>query len=156
MKKEIYANLKKFTFDASRKGAKYSFDEIHWMNNGELCEAQHKHCLGLIGKKDANTPFDVGSDIEELGMSIKSSKATLTSIVLGNDFQSSIDCYFERVASTSWAWDILIDGTLTVYIMNEPEFKEFMIEWANFQQDRKTIRFKATSGKMIAWLEERV
>lgn len=155
MTKEVYANLKPYAFDPTRKGAKYTFDNVHWMNSGEFIEAQYKHVLGLKAEKDANTAFDAGSDIEELNRSVKSSKATLCNEILGRDLQTSLDCYFERVASTSWAWGILLDNTLTVYVMNPDEFREFTELWASYNTEKK-IRYKATSGKMISWLEERV
>lgn len=154
MIKEIYVGLKKYTFDDSRKGAKYSFDGLRWMNAGEWREAQYKYKLGLEAVKDANTAFDAGSDIESLHRSVKSSKATLTSEILGKDMESSLTCYFKRVASTSWAWVINIDDCLTVYVMNAEEFKEFTMTWASMESGR--IRYKATSGKMIAWFESRV
>lgn len=155
MKKEIYTGLKNYTFDANHKGAHYTFDGKKYMNAGEWTEAEYKYVLGLNAIKDANTAFDAGSDIEELHRSIKSSKATLCNEILGKDLQTSLDCYFERVASTSWAWVISMDETLTVYVMNADEFREFTELWAAYTNERK-IRYKATSGKMIKWFEERV
>lgn len=155
MKKEVYIGLKKYTFDPDHKGAHYTFDGIKYMNAGEWCEAQYKYVLGLEAAKDANTAFDAGSDIEQLHRSVKSSKATLTSEVLGRDMETSLTCYFERVASTSWAWVIPMDETLTVYIMGANEFEQFTREWASYTNEGR-IRYKATSGKMIKWFEERV
>lgn len=156
MLKKVFTNLKTYEYYDARKGAKYTFDGVHFMNNGEFSEAQYKHCLGFKAEKDFNTPFDVGSDIKELTQSVKSSKASLTSVILGYDLQTSLNSYFERVASTSWAWVIIIDGTLTAYEMNEIEFREFCETWASFQRDRQNVRFKATSGKMIQWFESRL
>lgn len=155
MKKEIYTGLKKYTFDNEHKGAHYTFDGVKYMNTGEWCEAQYKYVLGLEAAKDANTAFDAGSDIETLHRSVKSSKATLTSEVLGRDMNTSLACYFERVASTSWAWVVPMDETLTVYVMDANEFKEFTELWASYTNEGR-IRYKATSGKMIKWFEERV
>lgn len=156
MKKEIYTNLKAYTFDADRKGAKYTFNNIHWMNNGDFSEAQYKHVLGFEAEKDGNTPFDVGSDIEPLHRSVKSSKATLANMVLGNDKDSVLDCYFARTASTSFAWVVVGDECLTAYVMNDEEFRIFCQLWASYDESRKVVRFKATSGKMIAWFEEKL
>ena len=113
------------------------------MNAGEWCEAQYKYVLGLEAVKDANTAFDAGSDIETLHRSVKSSKATLTSEVLGRDMD------------TSWAWIVPMDGTLTAYVMDANEFEQFTREWASYTNEGR-IRYKATSGKMIKWFEERV
>lgn len=155
MQKEIFIGLKKYTFDNEHKGAHYTFDGEKYMNAGEWCEAQYKYVLGFEATKDANTAFDAGSDIEQLHRSVKSSKATLTSEVLGRDMETSLACYFERVASTSWAWVVPMDETLTVYVMNADEFKQFTTEWASYNKEGR-IRYKATSGKMIKWFEERV
>lgn len=155
MQKEIFIGLKKYTFDNEHKGAHYTFDGEKYMNAGEWCEAQYKYVLGFEATKDANTAFDAGSDIEQLHRSVKSSKATLTSEVLGRDMETSLACYFERVASTSWAWIVPMDETLTVYVMNADEFKQFTTEWASYNKEGR-IRYKATSGKMIKWFEERV
>lgn len=155
MVKEVYIGLKRYVYDPDHKGAHYTFDGVKYMNAGEWCEAQYKHVLGLEGVKDANTAFDAGSDIETLHRSVKSSKATLTSEVLGRDMDTSLACYFERVASTSWAWVVPMDETLTVYVMDADEFKAFTELWASYTNEGK-IRYKATSGKMINWLEERV
>lgn len=157
MKKSIYTNLLPYYFDPDHRGAHYTFDNgTTHCNSGEFGEIQYKHCRGYEAKKSANTPFDAGSDIEEISASIKSSKATLTSESLGCDLQTSLDCYFERVASTCWIWVVLMDGTLTAYEMNADEFREFCEKWSNYQADRRNVRFKATSVKMLAWLEERV
>ena len=154
MRKAIFNINLNYTYDANRKGAKYTLDNEHYMNSGEFAEVALKNAFGYEAVKDANTAFDEGSDIEQLQMSVKSSKATLTSVILGKDLKSSLDTYFARTASNQWAWVILIENTLTVYIMNESEFKEFTLNWAYYQTDRMTVRYKSTSGKMIKWLEE--
>lgn len=155
MEKQVFTNLKSYTFNSERKGAKYTFDGEHYLNNGEFIECQYKHCLGYDCKKDGNTPFDMGSDIEQLERSIKSSKAELTSVVLGKDLETSLDCYFERTASMSWAWVVIIDGALIAYVMDSKEYREFIEKWAGYRECSHTVRFKITSGKMLKWLEER-
>ena len=156
MNKFVSTSLPSFRFDAERKGAKYSLDNgEHWLNGGEFAEAVFKFALGYEPRKDGNTAFDAGSDIEELSMSVKSSKATLTTEVLGKDMDTSLRTYFERTASTSWAWVIVTDETVTAYIMNAEEFEEFTREWASYSTEGR-IRYKVTSGKMVKWFEERV
>ena len=157
MKKAIFKIDFNYTFDASRKGAKHSLDGEHWFNGGNFIELSIRNGFGYgLYYDTACTAFDAGSDIEELHMSVKSSKASLSSEILGKDLESSLDCYFERTASTSWAWGIVIEDTAQAYIMDAKEFRSFCETWASYQQDRKTVRFKATSGKMIQWLEERL
>lgn len=156
MKKMIYHNLKKYTFDINHKGAHFTFNGKKFMNSGEFCEVELKYCFGLKAIKDFNTPFNEGSDIEKFEMSVKSSKATLTSMVLGNSFENVLKKYFEETASKTWAWVTIIEDTLTVYIMNKNEFKNFTENWSTFDTHRNVIRYKATSGKMIKWFEERI
>jgi hypothetical protein len=156
MNKFVSTAIPSFRFDAERKGAKYSLDNgEHWLNGGEFAEAALKSAMGFSPCKDANTAFDAGSDIPELNMSVKSSKATLTSEVLGKDMDTSLTTYFERTASTSWAWVIVTDETVTAYIMNAEEFERFTREWATYNTEHR-IRYKVTSGKMVKWFEERV
>ena len=115
-----------------------------------------KMVKGYGSKKDANTPFDQGSDIEETDTSVKSSKATLTSKQIGYDFQSIKECYFARVHSTNWDYVVLMEDTVVIYNMNKTEFSEFLDNWATYCKDRNVIRMKNTSGKMLQWMDERV
>ena len=145
-----------FEFDPTHKGAPYTLDGEHYMNGGEFAEVADKMVKGFGSKKDANTPFDEGSDIEETDTSVKSSKATLTSKQIGYDFDSIKACYFARVHSTNWDYVIVIDDSVIVYNMDKVEFSEFLDNWATYCKDRNVIRMKATSGKMIRWFDERV
>ena len=146
-----------YEYHADRKGAKYTLDGVHFMNGGDFSELSDKFARGIDDiSKDANTPFDKGSDIEELEISVKSSKATLTSTALGESYDEIKTNYFQRVHSKSWDWVVIIEDEITIYNMNKAEFAEFMDTWATYCKDRKVIRFKATSTKMIKWLEERV
>ena len=95
MKRTEYKINFQFTFDPMHKGAPYTMDGEHYMNGGEFAEVADKMVKGLGSKKDANTPFDMGSDIEETQTSVKSSKATLTSAKIGYDFDSIKNCYFD-------------------------------------------------------------
>jgi hypothetical protein len=63
--------------------------------------------------------------------------------------------YFAEVHSTNFSYVAIIDDTLVEYNMNAEEFNEFIRTWASINE-RKVIRFKSTSGKMLRWLEERV
>lgn len=155
MKKFVSTAIPAHTYDPDHKGAHYTFDGIHFLNNGEFAEAILKSCMGYTCEKDANTAFDAGSDIEDLHMSVKSSKATLTNEILGKDMESSLETYFTRTASTCWAWVVIMDGTCTAYIMDEQEFKGFTETWASYNNEGR-IRYKATSGKMLTWLESKV
>ena len=156
MTKTEYTINFKFTFDPAHKGAPYTLDGEHYMNGGEFAEVADKMVKGLGSKKDANTPFDKGSDIEETDTSVKSSKATLTSAQIGYDFDSIKRCYFARVHSTNWDYVVILDDTVIIYNMDAAEFESFLDNWSTYCKDRNIIRIKTTSGKMLRWLDERV
>lgn len=156
MTKTEYTINFNFTFDPEHKGAPYTMDGEHYMNSGEFAEVADKMVKGLGSKKDANTPFDKGSDIEETNTSVKSSKATLTSTQIGYDFDSIKRCYFARVHSTNWDYVVIVDDTVVIYNMDAAEFESFLDKWASYCKDRNVIRMKATSGKMLQWFEERI
>jgi len=156
MKKSTHKINLEFTFNSERKGAKYTLNGIKWMNGGEFAEVVTKSVLGYEAHKDANTPYDKGSDLEELNASIKSSRFTLTTTKLGESFNEVINRYFETVHSTLWIYTVVIEDTATLYYMNADEFKSFLNTFATFATDRKVIRGKETSVTMIKWLEDRV
>lgn len=157
MKKAEFNLNREYIFDPAHKGAPYSLNGGEsWTNGGELKEVLFKSCLGLEAKKDACGAYDKTDDVPELGASVKSSKATLVNKVLGYDFESVKRHYFATVHSTLWVWVSIKDETLTAYYMEADEFESFLDKWAGFDKDRKVIRFKAESLKMLQWLEERV
>ena len=156
MKKATYVVNVPYVFDPAHKGAPYSLNGgTNWTNGGELKETLLKAALGYEARKDANTPYDMGSDIEELNASVKSNKATLVNKVLGSNYMEVKATYFATVHSTMWIWVSLVDEVLVAYYMNAEEFSEFMDNWASFDNSRKVIRFKAESMKMLQWLEAR-
>lgn len=156
MTENTYSITLKYTFNPDHKGAPYTLDGVRYMNAGDLHEILVKSCKGLEAVKDGNGAFDVTDDIPELNASVKSGKATLTSRVLGDDFASVKAEYFKAVHSTLWIWAVIIDDTLVTYEMNKDEFSEFIDNWATFASDRKVIRFKTSSSKMLGWLRARV
>lgn len=152
IEKEITTNYK---FDTTHKGAPYTIDGEHWMNNGEFSEILTKLVLGYELKKDANTRYDEGSDIPERNASVKASRFSLTSVYLGDTKEEIIKNYFKTVHSTEWIYTTIIENIVKLYIMNAEEFKEFLENWTTVNE-RKVLRGKITSGKMIKWFEERV
>lgn len=155
--------MKKFTteipisykFNPEHKGANYTFDNEHWINGGEFAEVITKSVLGYKAKKDANSRYDVASDIEEINASVKSSRFTLVNMILADTFEETIKRYFETVHSNLWIYTVIIDSTVTLYYMNRFEFNDFLFQFTGMNE-RKQIRCKATSGKMIKWFEERL
>lgn len=154
MRKTVYDMTISYKFNAEHKGAPYTFDGIHYMNAGEFKEAVRKAVAGLECKKDANTPFDEGSDIEETNTSVKSSGATISPIK-GESVEEVMTEYFERVHSDNWDYVTVVDERVIVYNMNANEFKEFVNRFGRMN-DRKVVRLMKESSKMIKWFEERM
>ena len=144
-----------YRFDPAHKGANYTFDGIHWTNGGEFAEIITKAVLGLDAKKDANTAYNVASDIPEMNASVKSSRFTLVNMKLADTFEETLKIYFETVHSTMWIYTVVIDNTANLYMMNREEFEEFLNNFSSLNE-RQLVRCRATSGKMIAWLENRL
>ena len=154
MKKTVYNMTIEYHFIPSHKGAPYTFDMVHFLNGGEFKEAIRKSLAGFGCEKDANTPFDMGSDIEETNTSVKSSGATI-SPVTGESIEDIMEEYFERVHSDNWDYVTIIDDSVIVYNMDAEEFKTFVMTFGKVNE-RKVVRLKSESGKMIKWFEERV
>lgn len=141
-----------YTFDATRKGAKYTIDGQHWLNAGEFLEAAAKAAHGLDPAKDANTRFDKGSDVPEFHASVKSGKASLTNMQLADTFEASVAAYFEQVASSEFWYVTQLDDMLVIYKMNATKFERFVRKFAKLNE-RGVLRFATTSSKMLAWLD---
>ena len=155
MKTTTYALTLGYRYDATHKGAPYTLDGVHWFNHGDLCEMALKHCMGLKAEKDGNGKWNECSDIAETCTSVKSSRATLASDLIGTDMSEMLSRYFAEVHSTNFSYVAIIDDTLVEYNMNAEEFNEFIRTGASINE-RKVIGFKSTSAKMLRWLEERV
>lgn len=157
MRKEIHPIPFAFSFDPAHKGAPYTLDGgQRWMNAGQFKQIARVAALfGRVERPD-HVPYDVDSDIPELHESVKSSKATLVNMHLGDDLQSTLDFYFAHTASEVHSWVSMVDEDIVTYIMNNEEFREFAERFAWYDNDRKVVRFKAESGKMIKWFEERI
>ena len=155
MKKAVYAINVSYTFDATRKGAKYTFDGTHYMNAGEWKEAIAKAALGYMAHKDANTAYHMGDDIPELNASVKSSKASLTNMVLADTFEESIRTYFANVHSNLFIWVEIVDEEVVLYMMTADEFETFIRKFSALNE-RGVIRFKASSAKLVNFLESLV
>lgn len=153
-----YTNTMPYSYDPAHKGAHYLIGDAY-KNAGEWFESVAKFHRGYDYLVNPATSYDMGSDIEELNASVKSSGASLAN-VFGNNFDQIRDTYFANVHSTLFIYMVAIDDQITEYHMNADEFKEFINEWAGLARDSYShllkIRFKKTSGKMIKWLEERV
>lgn len=156
MNKQINRIPFAFKFDPAHKGAPYTIDGVHYMNGGQFKQIARVATLFDRVEKPDNIRYDMGSDIPELHESVKSSKATLVNMILGDDLQSTLNRYFATTASASHSWVTLVDDDVVAYIMNNTEFREFTETFGWYDNDRKVVRYKAESIKMLKWLEERL
>ena len=160
MTKYTYTNEMPYIYDPTRSGAKYSMDGGKTFKNaGEWRESITKFHRGLDYLTNPTTKFDEGSDIESLNASVKSSKATLACLY-GHSFDEIVSTYFERVHSTLWIFVEVIDDDVVEYHMNAIEFRAFLEQFGALGIESGShllkVRIKATSAKMLAWLDERV
>ena len=129
-------------------------------SGGDIMEIVYKSVLGLIPKKDGNTPFDKGCDIPELNRSVKSKGFTLTDRYLGETKEQIINAYMEKVVATTFAY-CMIDittNTLRVYVMDKAQFKTFLMLFGTLERNSKNgnkkLRVKHETSKLIKWLEQ--
>ena len=157
MKRKVFTITINYQFDNARKGAKYTFDggQTH-KNGGEALEIMLKSGLKLEAVKDANTSFDKGDDIPEYKASVKSPKFTLTTVKLGNDFETIVSEYFKRTASEQVIWGYIAGEEIVTYWMSMDEFREYLEAWGYYDSHSGYVRGKALSGRMLRWLEARV
>ena len=145
-----------YTYNTEKRSAHYLIEgETTYKNGGEFAEIVCKAIRGFKPEKDANTKFDMGSDIEETSTSIKSNGCGLTDEKLADNKEDFLKIYFERVHSTNVDYVIIIDDIVNIYNMNMNEFKDFTNEFARWDTYSKKVRIKTTL-KMINWFEERV
>lgn len=152
--------IPEYSYNSEHKGAPFMVNG-KYCNFGNLSECVcNYHYTGVFGYDTNAVPFDEGSDIETLGISVKSSGASLACLY-GADKNAIIDEYFSRVHSTRWAYVVSLDSEWIIYEMNATEFRMFLDEWAGLAVEsgkvkRYKVRIKKTSGKMLEWLDERV
>lgn len=155
MKKHQFEITLKYAMDTAHKGAPYTIDGTHYMNHGDLMETLVKHAFGFSSGKEQNSRFDCADDIEEIHASVKSSKATLTSVILADTFEETKREYFKRTPSRVWFFAMIVNGALVVYEMNAREFDAFMDAFTYWTKEHR-VRFKYASSKMVRWFERAI
>lgn len=145
-------------YDEEKRGAHYTMDFIHYGNGGDATEWVTKDACGLDATKDGNGAYDVTDDIPEYNASVKSSAATLVNKPLGDDFNSTLQAYFETVHSRV-IWYSVADfakKTVTIYEMSHAEFSEYLRRFSRYDTSRKVIRLnKDATSKNLYWLERK-
>ena len=158
--------MKKYTtslFSAAftgRKGAGWCYmDSVKGLvngNTGNIIERSVTMNNGLEYHQDHVEWFN-GSDIESLGMSVKSYKASLgeAKTFTATDKAGIINEYFERCPSTVWAWGAIVNDEVVYYEMNATEFRSFL-ESDLWKMESKKLRQTVCATKVIAWMESRI
>jgi hypothetical protein len=138
----------------NHKRAPYTIDGIHYMNGGELAEVLNKDRLGYQPIKDGNIKWCDGSDINELKISCKSYRFSLTSERLGDNYETVKNEYFKRVHSILWHYIIIDNDYLIVYEMNKSEFESYIDNFHIFENGIvRGVRNKKDINNMILWFE---
>lgn len=152
-----FENTMSYTFDGTRKGAKYTLDGERFMNHGEYAECLAKHVLGYEAIKDANTRFDMGEDIPELNASVKSWNCGLTDMKLADNKEEFLTKFWEMSNhDVTYIWVNDYADMVDIYFMNEAEFKKFTEQFGSWDGYCKKIRFKTCVNKITAWLDARI
>lgn len=133
--------------------------ERTYKNHGMHAEQTLVHELtGEIRKHD-RVAYNVGSDIPEFNMSVKSSGATLMSArFCESEIKEEIlNQFFTYTASSSFAF--VIDDLSMAYVMNKTEFMEFCTEFGYTSRESTKngggikVQFYKQSKRMIKWFE---
>jgi hypothetical protein len=167
MFKVEYKNEMPYTYHAENPRNHYLIDGANgFCNKGNFCESAAKFHRGLAYLTNPSTAALDGYDIPEEKAEVKSGAGGLGRKIGELDFTVSqqIRYYFQhKPADSKWIWIVFNDKTqmVTEYHMNKSEFGAFLHialrSRQHLQSNKKSInvRFKNTSKKMLAWLDER-
>jgi hypothetical protein len=130
-----------------------------YKNNGQHSQQTVDFTLtGQLRKAD-NHKWNIESDIPELNMSVKADRFTLASDLMGETLSQKINDYFDRTASTSWAY---ITNEGQIYIMNRVEFYAFLMAFTTLQRQSSkngghyTVKLNHETNKVREWLKAQV
>lgn len=133
--------------------------ERTYKNNGQHSQQTVDFTLtGQLRKAD-NHKWNIESDIPELNMSVKADRFTLASDLMGETLDQKVNDYFNRTASTSWAY---LTNEGQIYIMNRIEFYMFLMLFCTLERDstknggRVKVRFAHETAKVREWLRAQV
>lgn len=154
MKKAIYSIDVPYMYDKAHKGAPYFIPALgKWCNLGEFAELQLACALTGEIRDKGNTAYDRGLDIPEYGLSVKCGRASLANNLGDGSKEERLDAFFRSVASTSFAYCVMVNDEMVVYTMDKREFRGFCETWA-YTTGKKLRLYKNT--RMHAWCEDRV
>ena len=159
---ERYITDLPWVYDPTHKRSSYLINgSSAYKNRGELCESICKYHRGIYTEVNPNTSWKNGSDIEAEFASVKSSEGGLGRGIGGynNSASDKIKTYFKETHSKVFIWVELNEKTREVveYQMTKKEFGAFVQKFTrtHMASNKKeiTVRFRASSKKMISWLE---
>lgn len=163
MKKIKYYHHVSVSYDPNRSRAPWSIDGVHHFNDGNLAECEASDLFGYGFRYDTQAvPFDLGSDIEPLRMSVKSNGCSLACVYSDNKDTAKADIiaeYFRRVHSVRWVYVIRKESYSDMYQMDATEFQEFVERFGGLTRESGKTYYKIkirTTQKMEQWLMARV
>ena len=134
------------------------------VNQGEFVEkVLTERMFGQEWHKD-HIAYNMGSDIDAdgIGYSVKSSKASLTELLLTDDKSENsknaiIEKFLATVVSTMFLYGVEISGEIVVYQMNKREFEKFLRDmWTMDKQSGKEkykLRIRKADSVVIQYFE---
>lgn len=108
---------------------------------------------GACAHKHDSLRFDEASDV--LDYSIKTSHASLPSVLVGDTIAEKLADMFKRDCANKWVY---ISDDNVAYIMNKFEFSAFVTEFGRLERDSQKnggqmkVRILRESARMLAWL----
>lgn len=154
MKKVIHSIGVPYLYNKAHKGAPYYIPALgKWCNLGEFSELQLAYALTGEIRDKGITAYNEGSDIPEYSLSVKCGRASLANDLGDGSKEERLETFFQNVASTSFAYCVMIDDEMLVYTMDKSEFRGFCEAWT-YATGKKLRLYKNT--KMHAWCEDRV
>lgn len=125
-------------------------------NHGMHCEQMLTYTLTHEMRDHGILPFDMGSDIPDFDMSVKSSRASVASgsLMKAQTKEGQIEEFLARCPSTLYAY---VSFENVAYIMNKAEFRVFLelFGFMDVESSRngnyKKLRIRQESIKMMNW-----
>ena len=144
-----------YIYDPAHSRARYSINGGEsWMNHGEFCERMAKAILGFNPDKDS-VAFDKGYDIPELKASVKSYKCGLSNCKdMPRNPAEFIAEFWKRDIAELHIYVCDHGETMTLYMMNTPEFQRFIGHFAKWEEDTHNFRMYTCDSKVERWLTD--
>ena len=119
-------------------------------NNGKALEYAYRLAYYGYAVKADKIPFDMGDDVPELKLDIKSSRFSLSSNLQGNTLQKQVDDFFSRIHCKLFAY---IDKQGIVHYLTPKNFKFICLQTLGFYSDSTGKRVPRHKGESMEFLE---